>query len=228
VFLLCFTNHWSPVTSHYAFAEVPHLVRYQGQAVDSQGVPLEGPYDLTVRLYDAETGGTVTWQETHDDIPITGGHFSILLGSITPLDDMDWNEPCWLSIQLNDEAELSPRQRITSVPLALMAEQLDGPITTVENKVGIGTTTPARILHVSDPSGEGVRIENPLSGGAFTEFVNSNGLLGYVGYGGGPVGVTLNALQGEARVVTGGLVWACWWSSPPATSASGRRVHHTS
>ena len=28
-------------------AAVPHLVRYQGQAVDNQGVPLQGPYNLT-------------------------------------------------------------------------------------------------------------------------------------------------------------------------------------
>ena len=39
-----------------AFAQVPHLVRYQGQAVDSHGIPLEGPYVLTFRLYDATTG----------------------------------------------------------------------------------------------------------------------------------------------------------------------------
>ena len=34
-------------------AQVPHLIRYQGQAIDAKGVPLEGPHDLTFRLYDA-------------------------------------------------------------------------------------------------------------------------------------------------------------------------------
>ena len=45
-----------------ARAEVPSLVRYQGQAVDTNGVPLEGPYTLKFRLYNAETAGTIVWE----------------------------------------------------------------------------------------------------------------------------------------------------------------------
>ncbi len=105
-----------------ALAQVPHLIRYQGQAMDSQGVPLEGPYTLTLRLYNAETAGTKLWEEVQTNVPLTGGHFSILLGQVTPLDSMDWSAPCWLSVQVNTEPELTPRQRITSVPLAIRAE----------------------------------------------------------------------------------------------------------
>ena len=53
-----------------AWADVPHLIRYQGQAVDAQGVPLEGPYTLTFRLYTAETDGAILWQETHEQVPL--------------------------------------------------------------------------------------------------------------------------------------------------------------
>jgi hypothetical protein len=102
-------------------ADVPRLIRYQGQAVDAQHVPLEGPYDVTFRLYDAETDGTVVWQELQSNVPLTGGHFSVLLGQVTPL-NLDWSQPCWLSIQVGTEPELTPRQRITSVPLAIKAE----------------------------------------------------------------------------------------------------------
>ena len=52
----------TPLPSSLALAGVPHLIRYQGQAVDSQGVPLEGPYTLTFRLYDAETAGAKVWR----------------------------------------------------------------------------------------------------------------------------------------------------------------------
>lgn len=34
--LLCYL-----LLSSWALADVPHLIRYQGQAVDSQGIPLE-------------------------------------------------------------------------------------------------------------------------------------------------------------------------------------------
>lgn len=114
-------------------AEVPKLIRYQGQAVDSKGVPLEGPYALTFRLYDAETAGTVIWQETQPDVLMSGGNFSVLLGQVQGLQGVDWSRPLWLSVQVNQDAELSPRQRITSVPLAIRAEraeQLTVPVTT--------------------------------------------------------------------------------------------------
>ena len=105
-----------------ARAQVPHLIRYQGQLVDSQGVPLEGPYALTFRLYDAQTGGTKVWEEVQPNVGLTGGHFSVLLGQVTPLTSMDWSRPCWLSVQVNGDPELAPRQYLTSVPLAIRAE----------------------------------------------------------------------------------------------------------
>lgn len=103
-------------------AQVPHLIRYQGQAEDSKGVPLEGPYTLTFRLYDAQTLGTQIWSETHSNVPLTGGHFSVLLGSVSTMTGVNWSVPRWLSIQVGTAPELSPRQRITSVPLAIRAE----------------------------------------------------------------------------------------------------------
>ena len=108
-----------------AAAQVPHLIRYQGQAVDSKGVPLEGPYGMTFRLYDAETGGAKLWEEPQANVPLAGGHFSVLLGQVASLDAMDWSKPCWLSVQVNDDPELAPRQRITSVPMAVRAESAE-------------------------------------------------------------------------------------------------------
>ena len=144
------------LTSPRGFAGVPHLIRYQGQAVDAKGLPLQGPYTLTFRLYNAETAGAKLWEETQPNIPVTKGHFSTLLGQLTSLDAIDWSQPLWLALKVGtgDDAtnpELSPRQQITSVPLALraqLAEQLAGPITTVGNNVGIGTASPQSTLTI--------------------------------------------------------------------------------
>jgi len=122
-----------------ASAAVPHLIRYQGQASDANGVPLEGPYSLTFRLYNAETLGTVLWQETPSNVSISKGHFSVLLGQVTPL-NVDWSAPLWLSIQVGTGTELSPRQRITSVPLALRAA-------VAESLAGGGTDISARVYN---------------------------------------------------------------------------------
>lgn len=111
-------------------AAVPHLVRYQGQAVDSAGVPLQGPYTLTFRLYDADTAGTIVWQEQQANVPINKGHFSVLLGQVTTL-NVDWSQSVWLSIQVGTDPELLPRQRITSVPLAIRSEVAEGLVTQI-------------------------------------------------------------------------------------------------
>ena len=116
-----------------AFAEVPRLIRYQGFLKDSQSVPLQGPYNLTFRLYPAVTGSTPVWTEAQTNVPIDSGSFSVLLGQTAILDAVDWSAPLWLSIQVNTDAELSPRQQITSVPLAIraaVAEALATPVTT--------------------------------------------------------------------------------------------------
>lgn len=117
-------------------AQILHLIRYQGQAVDNQGVPLEGPYVLTFRLYDAATAGTKIWEETQANVPLAGGQFSVLLGQVTSLDAVTWNQPLWIGLQVGTDPELSPRQAITSVPMALraetaeVAERLATPMTT--------------------------------------------------------------------------------------------------
>ena len=113
----------SPITTH---AQVPRLIRYQGQAVNAQGAPLEDSHALVFRLYEAETGGTIVWEETQANVPLTGGYFSVLLGQVKSLDAMDWAaKPLWLAVKVDADPELAPRQRITSVPLAIRAEVAD-------------------------------------------------------------------------------------------------------
>lgn len=107
-----------------AFA-APPLVRYQGQAVDAQGIPLEGPYSLTFRLYPAAIGGTPLWEEVQLAVPLTRGLFSVLLGQQTSLVGVDWSQPLWLGVQINQDPELAPRQQIASVPMAIRAETAD-------------------------------------------------------------------------------------------------------
>ena len=102
------------------YAAVPHLIRYQGSLVDTQQVSLEGPYTLTFRLYDAATGGTKVWEEAQTNVPITAGQFSVLLGQVTPL-ELAFDKDMWLSIQVNTDTEMTPRQRLSSAPYAYRA-----------------------------------------------------------------------------------------------------------
>ena len=106
-----------------AFSDVPHLIGYQGRLTDTAGIPREGSYSITFRIYDAEAGGTLLWNETHSNVTITNGIFDILLGSVTPL-DLPFDKQYYLAIQVASDPEMTPRQQIASVGYSYMAEDV--------------------------------------------------------------------------------------------------------
>ena len=106
------------------FAGVPRLINYQGKLTDQDNRPLEGAHKLTLRIYDAPTGGSLLWEEIHQGLMIQKGVFSVLLGSVKEL-DLEFDRPYYLAVQVGDDPEMSPRQQIASVGYALRAEKAD-------------------------------------------------------------------------------------------------------
>ncbi len=111
--------------SSLAYAQVPHLINYQGRLTDKTGKPLEGAYDVTFKIYDAENGPgeMAPWEEKHQGMVIQKGIFSVLLGSVTNL-DLPFDKPYFLEIKVGDEVMI-PRQRIASVGYAIRAEKAE-------------------------------------------------------------------------------------------------------
>lgn len=105
------------------FAEVPHLINYQGRLTDKEGQPLEGVYPITFRVYDVENGGVSLWQETQN-VNIQKGVFNVLLGAVSDIAKLAFDKPYYLEIVVSDEV-MNPRQRITSVGYAMCAEKAD-------------------------------------------------------------------------------------------------------
>jgi len=105
------------------FAEIPHLINYQGRLTDTVGIPLNGSYNLTFRIYDAETAGNLLWEETQTGIVINKGIFAVLLGSVTNL-NLSFDKPYFLEIKVGNEV-MSPRQRIASGAYALRSEKAE-------------------------------------------------------------------------------------------------------
>ena len=116
------------VFSVASYAEIPHLINYQGKLSDKDDNPLEGAYDITFRVYDALTGGNLLWEEVHTGITIQKGIFSVILGSVTNL-DLSFDAPYFLEIKVGAEV-MSPRQKITSVGYAIRAETADTAVNT--------------------------------------------------------------------------------------------------
>lgn len=109
-------------------AQVPEIISYQGILSDSNGAPLTGIYNLTVRIYDEE--GAEIWHESHTEVAVNGGVFNIHLGSVIPFGaTVDFSIPYWLGVSINGGTELTPRTQFTSVGTALMAKRvMDGGI----------------------------------------------------------------------------------------------------
>jgi len=58
----------------------PDQVAYSGVLVDGGGVPLAGPVDLTARLYDAASGGTLIFKQSFTGVALSDGHYTLSLG----------------------------------------------------------------------------------------------------------------------------------------------------
>ena len=104
------------------FAEVPKLISYQGRFSDAGTPVADGAYPVTFTIYDQATGGTVLWTEIQN-VTITGGLFSVLLGAVNPVATSVFSWPaCYLGIKLGANPEMTPRPRLAAVPYALTAD----------------------------------------------------------------------------------------------------------
>ena len=104
-----------------SYAQIPHLINYQGKLTDTDGNPVaDGAHSIIFRIYDAEAGGSLLWEETQSII-VQKGVFSCLLGGATNL-EIPFDKPYWLAIKVGSDEEMTPRQRITSSGYALRAE----------------------------------------------------------------------------------------------------------
>lgn len=109
-------------------ANVPQLIAYQGRLTNADGSSLVGDHTIRFRLYDAETSGSLLWEEEHRVTMATedNGIFSLILGSLQAFGTLHFTQPLWLSLEVDGEGEMTPRMRLTAVGYAINADTLDG------------------------------------------------------------------------------------------------------
>ena len=62
-------------------AQVPSLINYQGRLTDGSGNPVTGNRTMVVRIYDAATGGNMTYEESLGTVAVRNGTYSFRFGS---------------------------------------------------------------------------------------------------------------------------------------------------
>ena len=104
---------WIPV---HADEVQKKLINFQGYLTNNNAppTPLDGNYTLTFRIYGTATGGEHLWLEKHEGVNAVAVHYgnlSVLLGSITDM-NLAFDSPLYLGIQVGNDLEMMPRQRI--------------------------------------------------------------------------------------------------------------------
>jgi len=144
-----------------AFAqELPRLINYQGKLTDPTGVAIDGTANIVFRIYNAGTGGSLLWTETHSLTPVNNGLFDVILGETTPM-TIDFNEQYWIELTVDGET-LAPREQLSAVPYAHRSAYADtaiiigsGAVQTTARLDGDGTASdPLDIAQQGASSGQ--------------------------------------------------------------------------
>jgi len=126
-----------------AYAAPPTTLDYQGFLTDSAGAPVDGTVNITFSIYDLPIGGAPWWTS---NVPVTvnQGVFSVQLGNpVTPFPALMFDNPLWLGIAVDSDAEMFPRRPIVSTAFTYKAQDAN----TLE---GISASALDQSAHISD------------------------------------------------------------------------------
>ena len=56
------------------------------------------------------------WSETHVNVPVSNGLFSVRLGSVNTFSTDTLTGDCWLGIRVGTDPEMAPREKLAAVP----------------------------------------------------------------------------------------------------------------
>jgi hypothetical protein len=108
------------VASGAARAAPPQTIAYQGYLTTNAGAPVNGNVSITFSLYGSQGAPKPLWAETQNVVVVTSGHYAVTLGNVTPL-TLAFDQQYWLGVKVGTDAEMTPRQALTSAPYALRA-----------------------------------------------------------------------------------------------------------
>ncbi|HEY1037191.1 MAG TPA: hypothetical protein VGE62_01255 [Candidatus Paceibacterota bacterium] len=113
-------------------AEAATEINYQGKLMTSSNVAVpDGLYNIEFKLYTVSSGGSAIWTETRtgaDRVQVTNGLFSVLLGSVSSLAGINFDQAIYLGVNIGGsgspswDGEMTPRKKFASVPTAFVSD----------------------------------------------------------------------------------------------------------
>ncbi len=139
------------------FIQYPKEMTYQGLLTTPSGIPAaDGHYDLQFDLFNVAVTGSSLWSETHLNVQVTRGTFTVELGSVTLLPDLFYSilyvEVAALAGPgISGTVTFSPRTLLTASPYSLGPWLSSGyNVYRFYGNVGIGTSTPTERLEIAN------------------------------------------------------------------------------
>jgi hypothetical protein len=125
-----------------AFAQVsavPNSLNFQGRLATSSGNPVpDGNYSVRFSLWDAASAGTEKWNKTVANVQVKNGTFAVTLDAFPA---GTFNANLWLEVKVGNDAALSPRTPLVSVPYAMKSDLAltvpDGSLTAAKFASGV-------------------------------------------------------------------------------------------
>lgn len=159
---------------------LPQMINYQGVLTDGGGNPLDTTVSMTFTIYDAYSGGTALWTESHGSIITVGGLFTVLLGSSTPIPSTVFDEPNrWLGLAVGGDPEMD-REQMTSVPYAYRAGYADsvgGVGDHTHNSLDAADGSPTEAVYVDNEGNVGIGTTNPTQGLDVADQIHASGTI---------------------------------------------------
>ncbi|NBC19104.1 MAG: hypothetical protein GVY18_17515 [Bacteroidetes bacterium] len=194
-------------------AQSPATLSYQGYLEDG-GTPVDdGNATLTFRLFDAATGGSPLWSETHNGVDVEGGLFEVTLGAVNPINSLEFYRPLWVEVEVGEGAAaqtLSPRTPLAAsaytmgLVLPILQDASVGGTALTINNTGAGDGIKGDTQHAG---GRGVvGVASAFTGGSYGVYGVSQSEAGAGVYGWASTGVATQpnyGVYGEASSATG-------------------------
>jgi len=128
----------------------PAIINYQGRLLKTNGQPVDNGYvPVSVKLYDAESGGTKIYEESIGQVAVVDSLYSFQFGTNTyTFLQLLQNNECWIQLEVNN-LDMLPRKQLVSVTYSLNS-------VAVENAVLLNDETSIGVL--ADGSNGGVAV----------------------------------------------------------------------
>lgn len=170
-----------------ATADTPNTLTHQGRLFKGDGTPITGPLTVTFNFYNDKADAVPAYSESLD-VTFDDGYYSVTIGSVNPIKGFLDGSTKYLGIAVGNDAEMTPRSVVQSVPYAVLAGDVTGAIHPTSVTVGGTPVIDATGKWVGDPTGL-IGPQGPAGADGAVGPQGPQGIQGPTGLT-GPIGLT--------------------------------------